>query len=168
MYRVSVPFRECSQALDHSGSSRETSIQHPERQIWECFNMRTRHPAWPPSRILPYPVMDNINKVHHWRLICNLEFYRIYNKISKWIKSFPANRTHTVVLEDEVYNIANVPLKVQQGVVLGPCMILFYISDLPDNLKSKVRHFTNNIIVPSRCDAMTFPQGLEKGRCVGS
>ncbi len=104
------------------------------------------------------------DKVGHRRLIHKLEFYGIQGKTSKWIESFLANRTQTVVLEGEKSNIANVHSGVPQGSVLGPCLFLFYINDLPGNLGSNVRLFADDTIVyiavSSNSDCLTLQEDL--------
>ncbi len=87
------------------------------------------------------------NKVGHQGLIHKLEFYGNKVKTSKWIESFLANRTQTIVLEGEKSKIANVHSGVPQGSVLGPCLFFFYINDLPDNLRTNVRLFSDDTIV---------------------
>lgn len=66
---------------------------------------------------------------------------------SKWTECFLTNRTQTIVLESETSNVAYVWSGVRQSSLLGPCLVLFYINDLPDTLGSNVRIFTYDTIV---------------------
>ncbi len=107
---------------------------------------------------------NTFDKVGHGRLFHKLEFYRIQGNTSKWIFSFLTNRTQTIVLEGEKSNIANVHSGVPQGSVLRPCLFLFYINELTDNLESNVRLFADDTIVyiavSSNNDCLTIQKDL--------
>ena len=101
------------------------------------------------------------DKVDH-----NLLTYKLFNlglnvKTVKWITSFLQDRTQTVVVEG--YKSLSVPVMsgVPQGSVLGPCLFLAYINDLPDSLKSRVRLFADDTIVYLTIDAKSDPQVLQ-------
>ncbi len=70
------------------------------------------------------------------------------------------------MLEDDKSNIANIHSGVLLGSVLRPYLFLFYIIDLPDNLRSNVRLFANDTIVyiavSSRNDSLTLQKDLRK------
>ena len=87
------------------------------------------------------------DKVSHRRLVEKLHHYGIRGKTNSWIANFLAHRTQTVVLEGEQSYEADVTSGVPQGSVLGPCLFLFYINDLPEGLTSKVRLFADDTIV---------------------
>ena len=101
------------------------------------------------------------DKVDH-----NLLTYKLYNlglntKTVKWISSFLHNRTQKVVVEGCMSLSAPVMSGVPQGSVLGPCLFLAYINDLPDSLKSRVRLFAGDTIVYFTIDAKSDPQILQ-------
>ena len=87
------------------------------------------------------------DKVGHKRLIRKLHHYGIGGKTNKWIESFLSTRTQTVVLDGERSYEGEVVSGVPQGSVLGPCLFLYYINDLPEGLSSKIRLFADDTII---------------------
>ena len=110
-------------------------------------------------------VMD-FDKVSHARLLIKLQKYGITGKTHKWIQGFLANRKQTVVLDGEMSYTADVISGVPQGSVLGPCLFLYYINDMPDDVKSTVRLFADDTIayvaVCSDDDSAQLQQDLNK------
>ena len=68
-------------------------------------------------------------------------------KAVSWIKSFLQNRNQSVVVEGKQSPAVPVMSGVPQGSVLGHCLFLAYINDLPDSLKSRARLFADDTIV---------------------
>ena len=52
----------------------------------------------------------------------------------------------------QMSSVANVTSGVPQGSVIGPTMFLYYINDLPDNIKSVVRLFADDTVVYNTTD----------------
>ncbi|PIK35511.1 putative RNA-directed DNA polymerase from mobile element jockey-like [Apostichopus japonicus] len=80
------------------------------------------------------------DKVDHIRLIEKLKWYGSTND---WIKSLLTNRTHSVVLDGVASSSIHVTSGVLQGSVLGPCLFLFYINGIAQNLHSTTRLFAD-------------------------
>ena len=87
------------------------------------------------------------DKVGHQRLIKKLDYYGVRSKTRDWIQAFLANRTQQVIVRGKYSDIAQVQSGVPQGSVLGPCLFLFYINDLPQNLSSPVRLFADDTLL---------------------
>jgi len=102
------------------------------------------------------------DKVCHNLLIHKLHHYGIRGKTNRWIQSFIRDRNQSVVVEGETSNSIPVP----QGSVLGPSLFLFYISDMPENIRSKTRLLADDTIVyltiTSDIDSVTLQNDLNK------
>ena len=64
-----------------------------------------------------------------------------------WIKSFLSGRSQNVVLDGKQSGACPVLSGVPQGSVLGPCLFLMYINDMPDSIKSNIRLFADDTIM---------------------
>ena len=87
------------------------------------------------------------DKVDHQRLLLKLHRLGINNKVISWIQSFLSNRSQSVVLDGEHSDSCPVLSGVPQGSVLGPCLFLMYINDMPDTIKSNIRLFADDTIM---------------------
>ena len=95
-------------------------------------------------------VMDfskTFDKVSHTKLIDKLHHYGIQGKNNSWVKAFLTDRSQRVLIEGEASSEVLVTSGVPQGSVLGPCLFLFYINDIPDNITSTVRLFADDTIM---------------------
>ena len=87
------------------------------------------------------------DKVSHTKLIDKLHHYGIQGKTNSWVKAFLTDRSQRVLIEGEASSEVHVTPGVLQGSVLGPCLFLFYINDIPDNIISTVRLFADDTIM---------------------
>ena len=85
------------------------------------------------------------DKVPHRRLLHKLDYYGIRGSTHKWINSWLSWRTQQVVLDGQASDPVPVLSGVPQGSVLGPILFLIFINDLPDNIRSSVRLFTETV-----------------------
>ena len=92
------------------------------------------------------------DKVNHQKLLLKLARYGVNYQVIAWIEDFLTGRQQKVVVEGEESSVANVTSGVPQGSVIGPTMFLYYINDLPDNIKSVVRLFADDTVVYNTTD----------------
>ena len=82
--------------------------------------------------------------VPHQRLISKLKHYKLHPQLIQWIEDYLANRSHQVILNNEVSGLERVLSGVPQGSVLGPLLFLLYINDLPENVLCTLRLFADD------------------------
>ena len=87
------------------------------------------------------------DKVNHSLLTHKLNYYGIGGEINTWIADFLRDRKQAVVVSGERSDFIPVRSGVPQGSVLGPCLFLIYINDLPDILTTRSRLFADDTAV---------------------
>ena len=102
------------------------------------------------------------DKVNHCLLIKKLECYGISGAIGRWIKDFLSNRSQAVVVDGMKSDTIPVKSGVPQGSVLGPCLFLAYINDLPDHITSNARIVADDTAVDRRIKSLVDTVGLQK------
>jgi hypothetical protein len=73
----------------------------------------------------------------------------LQDKTSDGSNSFLNERTQQVILEGNKFSTIQVTPGVPQGTDLGPLLFLVYINDLPDQVTSSTRLFSDNSLVYS-------------------
>ena len=101
------------------------------------------------------------DKVDHQRLLLKLHRLGINHDVINWIGSFLSGRTQRVVLEGEESGSCPVMSGVPQGSVLGPCLFLLYINDMPDTIQSNIRLFADDTIMYLTVSNQTYCQVLQ-------
>ena len=81
----------------------------------------------------------------HYRLLSKLENIGIRGQVLNIIRDFLTNRTLKVGVNGEFSEIKQVLSGVPQGSVLGPLLFVLFINDLPDNIKSRIQLFADDL-----------------------
>ena len=84
------------------------------------------------------------DRVNHSLLAHKLQYYGIQGALNLWISDFLEDRRQAVVINGARSEFVDVQSGVPQGSVLGPCLFLVYINDMPDLLTSSVRLFADD------------------------
>ena len=87
------------------------------------------------------------DKVNHSLLVHKLHHYGIRGMLLTWISDFLRDRRQAVVVNGIRSDFIKVQSGVPQGSVLGPCLFLIYINDLPDLLTAHARLFADDTAV---------------------
>ena len=83
--------------------------------------------------------------VSHRRLLSKIRSYRISGWLLTWIKAFLSDRSQQVALNGCHSNFVPVARHgALQGSVLGLALLLLYINDLPDVVRSQSKMFAND------------------------
>jgi len=105
------------------------------------------------------------DRVPHKRLLCKLENYGIQGPILHWIEYFLQNRTQQVVIKGQESSTVKVTSGVPQGTVLAPLLFLCYINDLPNQIKSTVRLYADDVLlyttINSNADCVRLQNDLD-------
>ena len=110
------------------------------------------------SLILAKPLIKLLMK----KLLLKLHFYGIRGNTLNWIKDFLDNRKQSVLLNGSNSDSIPVSSGVPQGSVLGPILFLAYISDLPDQVRSRVRLFADDTAMYLALDRQDKSEILQK------
>ena len=84
------------------------------------------------------------NEVPHQRLLLKLKAHGIGNDVINWIEEWLTHRRQRVIVDGEISNWESVLNGVSQGSVLGPILFLMYLTDLEDDISSKVLKFADD------------------------
>ena len=105
-------------------------------------------------------------KVDHQRLLLKLHRLGINDGVITWIQSFLSDITQCVVLGGEQSDSCSVLSGVPQWSVLGPCLFLVYINDMPESIQSSIRLFADDtivyLIISNQSDCQTLQRDLSK------
>ena len=82
--------------------------------------------------------------VPHRRLLRKLQSYGIKGKLLRWLQDFLSNRQQKVKVNRSLSSATSILSGIPQGSVLGPMLFIFFINDLPDDIKSEVLLFADD------------------------
>ena len=85
------------------------------------------------------------DKVWHQGLIFKLKTIGISGKLLSLLENFLSNRKQRVVLNGQHSDWLDINAGVPQGSILGPLLFLIYVNDLPNDLKSQVKLFADDV-----------------------
>ena len=102
------------------------------------------------------------DKVNHSLLLHKLHDYGIQGIVNRWIQSVLTGRRQAVVVGSIQSEFISVRSGVPQGSVLGPCLFLAYINDLPEKLTSKARMFADDTAVYATIASTNDQEGLQR------
>ena len=101
------------------------------------------------------------DKVPHQRLNNKLNWFGIRDNTLNWISSFLHNRTQLVLLDNVKSSTTSVDSGVPQGTILGLLLFLFYINDLPENVKANVKLFADDCLLYKEINNISDGQYLQ-------
>jgi len=87
------------------------------------------------------------DKVDHNLLLHKLEHYGNRGQLLSWLTDFLSKRKQQVVVEGHYSNAAEITSGVPQGSVLGPLLFLYFINDLPANVKCNTKLYADNVLL---------------------
>ena len=136
-----------------------------ETQLLELTNDITRNlDEGHQTDIIVLDFAKAFDKVNHSLLVMKLDHYGIRGNVNGWIESFLTDRQQAVVVEGSRSEFAGVRSGVPQGSVLGPCLFLVYINDLPAKVKSNTRLFADDTaldrLIRAIIDTITLQEDL--------
>ncbi|KAL8614200.1 hypothetical protein ACOMHN_026417 [Nucella lapillus] len=108
-----------------------------------------------PTDIVVLDFAKAFDKVNHSLLTHKLDHYGVRGDTNRWICNFLRDRKQAVVVEGSRSEFVQVKSGVSQGSVLGPCLFLAYINDLPSHVSSNARLFADDTAIDRPISVLT-------------
>ena len=146
----------CSNLMKHAGRNNIFySLQHGFRDRRSCetqllefvHDVTTNMENSLQTDVAVLDFSKAFDKVGHQRLVEKLKWYGINGNTNKWIASFLRDRTQSVVVEGVSSSKVPVISGVPQWSVLGPCLFLYYINDIAEQLSPTTRLFADDTMI---------------------
>ena len=100
--------------------------------------------------------------VPYQRLLSNVRHLGITGNLYNWIQNFVTMRRQQVVLEGVSSSSITATSGVPQGTVLGPLLVILYLSDLPEVISSQVRLLADDCILYREINTFNDCQDIQK------
>ena len=97
------------------------------------------------------------DRASHSLLLHKLQRYGVQGTTNAWISSFLYDRRQAVVVDGSQSSFVSVRSGVPQDSVLGPCLFLVYINDLPEKLTTRARLFADDTATSVSYTHLTLP-----------
>ena len=104
---------------------------------------------------------EAFDKVPHNCLCHKLQHLGINGTLLTWIKHFLTNRQQQVVINGESSPPSLVTSGVPQGTVLAPLLFLCYINDITTNISSKLKLYTDDVLIYSTINSEADCRNLQ-------
>ena len=114
-----------------------------------------------PEDVVYLDIQNAFDKVPHQSLLLKLKAHDICNDVINWIEKWLTHRRQRVIVDGGISSWTSVLSGVPQGSVLGPILFLIYITDLDDDISSKVLTFADDTKVFRKITKDTDKQSLQ-------
>ena len=86
--------------------------------------------------IILIDLQKEFDTIDHEILLQNFKAIRLSESTIKWFESYLLERIFLVNIEDELFDFGKISCGVPQGSILGPLLLLIYVSDMPQAVTS--------------------------------
>ena len=114
-----------------------------------------------PEDVVYLDIQNAFDKVPHQSLLLKLKAHYICNDVINWIEKWLTHRRQRVIVDGGISSWTSVLSGVPQGSVLDPILFLIYITDLDDDISSKVLTFADDTKVFRKITKDTDKQSLQ-------
>ena len=124
-----------------SGASCISQLLSITHEIYESFDFK------PPFNVRGtfLGISKDFHKVWYERLIFKLQTYGINGKLLNLMQDYLRLRQRRVALNGQISSWEKVLVGVPQGSILGPLLLLIYINDIHEGIKSIYKIFADDI-----------------------
>ena len=102
------------------------------------------------------------DSVPHKRLLQKMSDLGIAPEITSWVQGFLTGRKQAVRIGDELSSWRQVSSGVPQGSVLGPCLFVIFINDMPDVVQNLLNLFADDSKMWRRVASVADCEQLQK------